>query len=402
MASEDIAVTKFREYIRIDTEQPEPDYEKAYKFLQDYAKELELEVKRSEVIPGRPMVILKLQGTKPELKSLMLYSHMDVVPTFKDQWKYDPYSAHKEDNGRIYGRGTQDMKCVGIQYLEAYRRLKKAGKKNFTRTIYFVFGADEETGGQAMQLFLKSQDFKDLNLGFTLDEGLASEDDSYKVYYAERCVFWVVVSCKGSPGHGSRFIENDAGSKLRKVINSFYTFREEQKAKLENSGGKLKLGDVTTANLTKIEGGVQANVVPDEIKAYFDVRVTPSMLDEMDENIKKWCSEAGPDVTYTFLQHGLVKTTTPTTDDDAFWKAFSTTLKQENCKFETEIFIGATDSRYLRELGYRSIGFSPMNNTPILLHDHNEYLDESVFLRGIEIYEKLIPNLANVEAENEP
>uniref|UniRef100_A0A914PWE5 Aminoacylase n=1 Tax=Panagrolaimus davidi TaxID=227884 RepID=A0A914PWE5_9BILA len=73
-----------------------------------------------------------------------------------------------------------------------------------------------------------------------------------------------------------------------------------------------------------------------------------------------------------------------------------------NCKYETEIFIGATDSRYLRELGYRSIGFSPMNNTPILLHDHNEYIDESVFLRGIEIYEKLIPNLANVEAENEP
>lgn len=29
------------------------------------------------------MVILKLQGSKPELKSLMLYSHIDVVPTFK-------------------------------------------------------------------------------------------------------------------------------------------------------------------------------------------------------------------------------------------------------------------------------------------------------------------------------
>uniref|UniRef100_A0AC35EYT2 Uncharacterized protein n=1 Tax=Panagrolaimus sp. PS1159 TaxID=55785 RepID=A0AC35EYT2_9BILA len=57
MASEDITVTKFREYIRFDTEQPEPDYEKAYKFLQDYAKELELEVKRYEVIPGRPLII---------------------------------------------------------------------------------------------------------------------------------------------------------------------------------------------------------------------------------------------------------------------------------------------------------------------------------------------------------
>ena len=42
-----------------------------------------------------------------------------------------------------------------------------------------------------------------------------------------------------------------------------------------------------------------------------------------------------------------------------------------------------------------------MNNTPVLLHDHNEYLDESVFLRGVEIYEKLIPNLANVEDASE-
>ncbi|KAK6053210.1 hypothetical protein COOONC_09284, partial [Cooperia oncophora] len=48
-------------------------------------------------------------------------------------------------------------------------------------------------------------------------------------------------------------------------------------------------------------------------------------------------------------------------------------------------------------LGYRSIGFSPMINTPQLLHDHNEYLNERVFLRGVEIYETLIDNLANVQ-----
>ena len=38
-----------------------------------------------------------------------------------------------------------------------------------------------------------------------------------------------------------------------------------------------------------------------------------------------------------------------------------------------------------------------MINTPVLLHDHNEYLEESVFLRGVEIYTKLIKNLASVE-----
>lgn len=37
-----------------------------------------------------------------------------------------------------------------------------------------------------------------------------------------------------------------------------------------------------------------------------------------------------------------------------------------------------------------------MNNTPVLLHEHDEYLEEDVFLRGIDIYCKVIPALANV------
>lgn len=47
------------------------------------------------------------------------------------------------------------------------------------------------------------------------------------------------------------------------------------------------------------------------------------------------------------------------------------------------------------QLGYPAIGFSPMNNTPILLHDHDEFLNENVFLRGIEIYCEIITALGN-------
>lgn len=47
------------------------------------------------------------------------------------------------------------------------------------------------------------------------------------------------------------------------------------------------------------------------------------------------------------------------------------------------------------KVGVPAFGFSPMNNTPILLHDHDEYLNETVFLRGIEIYESIIRALGN-------
>lgn len=49
---------------------------------------------------------------------------------------------------------------------------------------------DEEIGGyDGMEKFVLTERFKQLNVGFVLDEGLASEDDTYRLFYAERCVW---------------------------------------------------------------------------------------------------------------------------------------------------------------------------------------------------------------------
>ncbi|CAI4224386.1 unnamed protein product [Auanema sp. JU1783] len=397
MAEEDIAVTKFREYIRIDTEHPNPDYEKCKDFLLDLAGEISIPAKAVYTDATHPFVIMTIPGSKPDLPSVMLYSHTDVVPTFKEHWTYDPYSAHKDEEGNIYGRGTQDMKCVGSQYFEAIRRHFLRGKKQWTRTIHIVWGPDEEVGGpMGMAAFRFTEDFKALNIGFVLDEGLATEETTYKVYYAERCPWWVRITCEGNPGHGSKFIENTAGEKLQSVINSALAFREEQKKiMIEND---LTLGDVTTLNLTVINGGVQVNVLPEQLSCCFDIRVPPTVdYEEFDAQIASWCQKAGPDVSYEFLQKNENKNITSTSLDDPWFAAFDAALKQEACEYSTEIFTGATDSRFIRELGYRSIGFSPMINTPSLLHDHNEFLNEKVYLRGVEIYETLIEKLAEVQ-----
>ena len=50
------------------------------------------------------------KGSDSELGSILLNSHIDVVPVFPDKWDHPPFSAHKTDDGWIYGRGTQDMK----------------------------------------------------------------------------------------------------------------------------------------------------------------------------------------------------------------------------------------------------------------------------------------------------
>ena len=48
-----------------------------------------------------------------------------------------------------------------------------------------------------MAKYVVSKEFKDLNIGFALDEGLASEDNTIPLFYGERNVFWIRFKCTG-------------------------------------------------------------------------------------------------------------------------------------------------------------------------------------------------------------
>ncbi|XP_023699042.1 aminoacylase-1 [Paramormyrops kingsleyae] len=394
--SEDPAVTLFRQYLRLRTVHPEPDYDAALQFLDRIALELGLPIKKVEVCPGRVIAIITWTGANPALKSILLNSHTDVVPVYQEHWKYDAFAAIKDEDGNIYGRGTQDMKCVTIQYIEAIRRLKSQGK-TLSRTVHMMFVPDEEVGGQkGMEKFVEHPEFKKLNIGFALDEGLANPGESFTVFYGEKNPWWITVTCPGNPGHGSRFVENTAAEKLRRVINTFLDFRETEKKRL-NTSECFTLGDVTTVNMTMVKGGLTYNMVPAEMDVSFDLRIPPTVnLQEFEERIKQWCKEAGDGVSYKFAQKHMNQSVTSTADSDPWWNAFSMTCKAMNMKLKTEIFPAATDSRFIRAVGLPAIGFSPMNHTPILLHDHNEFLNEDVFLRGIQVYEQLVASLASV------
>ncbi len=56
----------------------------------------------------------------------------------QELWTHDPFGAEKDDKGNIYARGTQDMKAVGILYVEAIRRYLAEGLR-FKRTIHITF-----------------------------------------------------------------------------------------------------------------------------------------------------------------------------------------------------------------------------------------------------------------------
>lgn len=117
---------------------------------------------------------------------------MDVVPVFPKHWSHPPFAAEIDEDGKIYARGAQDMKCVGIQYLAAIRALKRDGIQQLKRTVHIIYVPDEEVGGiLGMMTFSTSDEFKALNVGFSLDEGIASPTEVFDVFYAERCIWEV-------------------------------------------------------------------------------------------------------------------------------------------------------------------------------------------------------------------
>ncbi|KAJ9058836.1 adenylate cyclase [Entomophthora muscae] len=399
---ESLAVANFRRYLRIRTVHPKPDYRSCSVFLRGLAEEIGLDFKEIECVQGKPISILTWKGTDPSLPSIMLNSHTDVVPVFEESWLHDPFSADRVVNSEgetvIIARGSQDMKIVGILYLEAIRELKKSYPQPL-RTVHMSFVPDEEIdGSDGMKEFIKTDLFKELNVGLALDEGISNEGGFYRVFYGERSPWKVRYTTTGNTGHGSQFIGDLATDKLFRIAKKLRDFRFTQELILVDNPERT-LGDVTTINLTQLQSGVQFNVVPKTAAAVFDIRISPNVnLQEFKATLESFAAEEGADIEFLSYFEGGVNTTI--SDDFPWWRAFKKGFANSGKEFKLEIFPAATDSRYLRQAGFPAYGVSPLRNTPILLHDHNEYVKESTVAEGLDFYMHLLPELFNMPSEN--
>lgn len=129
------------------------------------------------------------------------------------------------------------------------------------------------------------------------------------------------VTCSGTPGHGSLLHENTAGEKLQNIINKFMNWREYEKLKMKSCN--LGAGDITSINLTMLNGGCQINVVPPELSVCFDVRLSIDVdVEKMEKTVIKWCEEAGEGVTVEFLKKSSFIQPTKIDENNPWWVAF--------------------------------------------------------------------------------
>lgn len=200
----------------------------------------------------------------------------------------------------------------------------------------------------------------------------------------------------GKPGHGLQLFTGTVGEKATVLMTKFNEFRKTQ---IELLKGKppTHIGNVTTVNLTILRGGVQSNVVPPQIRLSYDIRIAID-VDQVAfmQMLRDWCEEAGGDIEIEFEQKETDVHVTQLDDSNKYWVAFRDTLKSLGCKINPAVMPGGTDIRFVRATGVPALGFMPINNTPVLLHDHDEYLGAETYLKGIQIYQKILEKLSAI------
>ena len=165
-----------------------------------------------EVVGGHSL-LFTWKGSDAALPPVALMAHQDVVPIAPGTealWQKPPFSGVVE-GGFVWGRGTLDDKSNVITQLEALEMLLKAGVQP-KRTIYFVFGHDEEVGGaNGVVKIVEMLKQRGVKLAWVLDEGLAVTEGVMPglkqpvalIGLAEKGSVSLELTAKAAPGHSS-------------------------------------------------------------------------------------------------------------------------------------------------------------------------------------------------------
>jgi acetylornithine deacetylase len=153
-----------------------------------HLRRIGLDVEIQEVEPGRPNVVGVLEGREAG-PTLMLCGHMDTVGVEGMDAPFDPV----ERDGRLYGRGAQDMKGGLAAIIDAARLAAASGLARGRLLVAAV--VDEE---------FASIGADDLVRNWRADLGIVTEPTDLRVAVAHKGFAWIAVDTHGVAAHGSR------------------------------------------------------------------------------------------------------------------------------------------------------------------------------------------------------
>lgn len=305
---------------------------------------------------------------------LLLSGHTDTVKIGAQQWQYGPFAA-TIDNGKLYGRGTTDMKS-GLAAL--YLALESLYKEGFTPTknIEFLATAGEEVDSIGAEDYVASTNMDNIKAI------IIAEPTSEKVVVGHKGALWIEVTLTGKTAHGAMPEQGiNAIEGMNKVLNLVDELKEEW---LEEQAplGKSSI----SANL--ISGGIQTNVIPDSCTLNVDIRsVTPNLHEklysEFTERLEAiFSAENSPEVSTKIL---LNRATVLTEEDESI---ITSALDVANANEVSGVSYYTDGSVLNPDSNIPTLIYGPGIET--LAHQPNEYVEVDAFERSIEYFKKLI------------
>jgi acetylornithine deacetylase len=220
-------------------------------------EELGLEVKLSEVAPGRMNVVGTLKGSGGG-RSLLLNAHMDTVGV--EGMTIDPFGGELRD-GRIYGRGSQDMKASLGAMLAAAKALVDA-EIPLKGDLLITGVADEEHSSLGTEGLVKE---------FGADAAIVTEPTDMHLCRAHRGFIWFEVEVFGRAAHGSRYAEGvDANMRMGRFLAELDKLEQEL---LKREPHPLVGPPSLHASL--LEGGTEISTYADYAKVTIERRTIP-------------------------------------------------------------------------------------------------------------------------------
>jgi succinyl-diaminopimelate desuccinylase len=347
-----------------------------------FAKEgFALEVQ--EVAPGRPNVIAWL-GEPTNGRSLLLEGHTDVVTEGNAaEWSHAPFGADLVD-GRIYGRGSADMKSGLAAAMVTAAAIKRTGTRLRGRLV--VGALVDEEGDMLGAKHLVTTDS-----GRALTAAIICEPEENELCLEQRGVVWARVTVRGRMAHGAM---PEAGvnpiAALAEIVRGARGL-EKRLRKICERSRYLKSPTVTpTIVRAPAHGMPQSNVIPSVAEATLDIRLTPgpdeaAIAAAIDESLAE-AARAVPGATVEWRPVNGYRLATRVDRSDPLVRAMTKAVRKSTGAVARFGGVpGSTDGTILRTtLGIPIVTCGPGNR--LIPHQVDEYVEVRELVEAAHIY----------------
>lgn len=209
----------------------------------------------------------------------VLSGHTDVVPVIGQDWSSDPFVL-REENGKLYGRGTCDMKGFLACCLAKVPDMAAADLKV---PFHLVFSYDEEIGCVGVRSAVTDM------VGWQVKPKgcFVGEPTNMGVIIGHKAKSSLKVTVTGKAGHSS--LAPDLVNAVEYAACLIVRIREIGQRLAHDLRDDLYDMPVSTAHVGPIAGGTQLNIVPEECTFEFEFRTLPEVdIDALVEEVKAY------------------------------------------------------------------------------------------------------------------